>query len=174
MKKASNHFLRGKLKDWLKDWMVIFVDNGVVFKYEDEERISLVEITSNNEIHALNLYGQHSRGFRQSDAWLIARVISAMLKDCGVDAWDGSSRLLPISFNRFDTPSLRALAALAYCWRTELFLPWKDGDFEEEEEEMDVAEGYVHHISFDDDCWNIVVTEDLKLEFIYQRGQIES
>ena len=141
-----------------KDWMVISVNDGIVLKYEGQGSVRLVEITNDNDVHRLRLSAAPAPDLCERDAWLIARVIIAMLRDGNTDTWEGISPLLPISFDGFDVANLRALAALAYCCHTPQ--PTLRDDDEEEEE------GYLHHVNFDGDCWMISVTKKFELDFI--------
>ena len=140
----------------LKDWLVISVRGGIVLKYEDEEHVRLAEISRGNTLRALCLESESSPKFSEKDAWLVARVVIAMLRNDGADAWDGDSLLLPISFDGFEITNLRDLAALAYCYHTTQKTLTTD----------DEGGDCLYHVLFDGSCWTIAITNEYELEFI--------
>lgn len=139
----------------LKDWMAIPLNGGLVLKYEGQGQIRLIEIANNNDVYTLSLDDEVDIAFSEGDAWLIARVIVAMLESSNEDYWEGTSLLLPISFEDFDLANLRALAALVYCFHTQESILGDDED-----------EGCLYHVHFDSDCWMISISEELELDFI--------
>jgi hypothetical protein len=134
--------------------MVISIKGGIVLKYEDGVNVRLVEISRDNTPCVLSLETGPAPNFSERDAWLVARVVIAMLRDGGTDTWEETSLLLPISFDGFEIANLRALAALAYCCHTTQRTLKVDED------------GYLYHVLFDGDCWMISITHEHELEFI--------
>jgi len=94
--------------------------------------------------------------FCERDAWLIARVIVAMMESNNDDYWEGDSPLLPVSFDGFSIENLRALAALVYCYH----MPQSTMIYGDEEH------GYLHHVHFNGKCWMVSITDELELDFI--------
>jgi len=139
----------------LKDWMVISIKGGLVLKYENGEHVRLVEISHGNNLRALSLVSEPDPNFSENDAWLVARVATALLRDGGAEVWDGTSLLLPISFNGFEIVSLRELATLAYCCHTT-----------KKTRSVDDLDNCLYHVLFDGDHWVIAITDEHTLKFI--------
>ncbi len=139
----------------LKDWMAIPLNAGLVLKYEGQGQMRLIEIANSTDVYTLSIDDEVDIAFSERDAWLIARIIVAMLESSDEDYWEGMSLLLPISFEDFDLANLRALAALVYCFHTQQ-APLGD----------DEEEGYLYHVHFDSHCWMISISNELELDFI--------